>query len=251
MNIYEEILTKSLDFDASLIDKYSLLFECEDIEQGLSIGNLLIEPLIPDHCSSPKHCRLSSRQIDLTLLQEWKEMLNLLHTVNKDRLHLRKLASQLLLVLSRGQTSNNHFENYLVRAQAVHYELIKTFLDKERKRNEQLEAEVLRLTAKEYSDFTVQVDTICMRPNAASDISMKLDCSITSDTTSSPLNLSIDLFSIKNSNFIDSLSMSTARGLKRPTAILNTTVAKPVKKTEEDKHPPVMRKALPRKLTKN
>ena len=68
--MYAETLLKSLDLDNSLLQKFSYLLECEAIDQSLNIGNLLIEPLIPDHCSSPKHCRLSSRQIDLVLLQE-------------------------------------------------------------------------------------------------------------------------------------------------------------------------------------
>lgn len=250
--MYGEILQRSLELDSSLITKFGILLECEGIEQELGLGNLLIEPLIEGHCTTPKHCRLSSLQIDVTLLSEWKSMLSLLHSVNEDRKNLRKVATHLLVLLSKGEVPRSPFESFISKTQNLHYELLKNFIEKERKQTEKLEKELQSYLSVRKNEISTQTESLHREElSNVSDITLQLDCSITSDTTSSPLNSSINMFRTQDLSF--NSGPLTERTLKRPGIVPRLSViVKPQKKIEESKTKvPVVRKTLPRKTTKN
>lgn len=69
--MFEEIYRRSLDVDQSIVNRLGFLLTGYKIESELpDLNKLIPQPLIPDHCDSPKHCRISSLQIDTELLAE-------------------------------------------------------------------------------------------------------------------------------------------------------------------------------------
>ena len=176
-------------------------------------------------------------------------MLGLVHILNQDRQNLKNLASKLLSIISQGELPKTPFENFIARTQHLNYQLQKKFLERERNHSEELESALKKLTHKETKESSAQTE-MHKRNNISniSDIQLALDFSITSDTTTSPLNSSID-FSKSNSSFIG--SAMTERGLKKPSTRLSMGGIKLMKKITDDhlnsKQVPTIRKNQVRK----
>ena len=176
-------------------------------------------------------------------------MLHLLHNINEDRKNLRELASNLLSVISSGNIAKNAFESFLSRTTLVHYQLQRVFLEKQRNTIENLEFKINSIESKVKSDSTTQTETYFSIPEP----NWNLDFSIASDTTTSPINKSIDIVNLSQIEIKKGHTMD--RALKKSFSRISALPVKPQKrKTEEpnpDKQLPPIRKNQLRKTGKS
>ena len=144
--MFTEIFSDSLKIDETLERKLGCLLTDLSLEEEFpELHSLLKEPIFPSR-DKPKHSRLCTT--DPILVEEWKSMLGKLHSVNQDRIKLRKLLIHLLALIAKGSVAEPNFSAFLARSQNLNYELTKTFLEKERQKTETL-TEVVQKQEKE------------------------------------------------------------------------------------------------------
>ena len=177
-------------------------------------------------------------------------MLALVHILNQDRKNLQHLASNLLSIISQGEISRSPFEKFISRTQHIHYQLQKKFLERERKHSEELEKELMLIKTKEKKEISTQTEENKRTSiSNISDIQFAMDFSIASDTTTSPLNSSIDIYRNRNSDVF--AGAITDRSAKKPSTRMSISGLKVTKKNTEDCKQLPVRKTIPRKTAKN
>ena len=164
--MFTEIFSDSLKIDETLERKLGCLLTDLSLEEEFpELHSLLKEPIFPSR-DKPKHSRLCTT--DPILVEEWKSMLDKLHSVNQDRIKLRKLLIHLLALIAKGSVAEPNFSAFLARSQNLNYELTKTFLEKERQKTETL-TEVVQKQEKEIQmqekeDFLLNKEATYFNP---------------------------------------------------------------------------------------
>ncbi|CAG9328438.1 unnamed protein product [Blepharisma stoltei] len=225
--MFENVYSISQNIDETITRRLGCLLAGYSIEQHFpELQQILPQPLIPDLNSEPKHNRLSNLQFDHQLLQEWKDMLSLLHLVNQDRIRLRELNFELLSIINKGNLPSTDFGAFLARSQLINYEIVKKSLEKEKEKNEELLKKFHKSIDQgtQTEEKTVSVPEINLPRIDVLDLSFK-------ETSPTPLSTrvhsrmgsDVSMCSWQSTDSIDMSILNTSRSSTRTSTIVPTS----------------------------
>ena len=152
--MFQQIYKRSLRLDETILRQLHGLLVGRDLVPSYSLQSFADI----DSLSLPEPDLDYPQQTIAQLQKEWTNMKDLLRLCNLDRVHLRNENFQLLSNFVNAEELS--VDQFMARAQSIHFELYKTLLERERSKNEQLKLALLNYSTEPTVDPTVEPVTL-------------------------------------------------------------------------------------------